>query len=218
MEKLKTINNTEQKRPVAVAHSNPMKDSQYCYYQSFGRVLMGFAKVLELKNGQIQSVSASEILEQSNIDPEEFYNVFKGPQTILHDIYQEIHTIFENIESLSIDMNSRTQFIVLFQRLKKNSPMLRVLSLIHDHSIWRKNLRQLVLGRAIDWPPVASSGWDYLYENFCCQFANILEKWETTDYAEVRIDDCVRLVEIWLSVDSMIGDTAGDVLDDWSLS
>ncbi len=78
------------------------------------------------------------------------------------------------------------------------------------------SLRKLVTGVATDWPPVNSPAWEYLYANFCCQFMLILEKWETTDFSDARIDDCVRLADVWLSANGMIGDTVDDLLNDWS--
>lgn len=59
---------------------------------------------------------------------------------------------------------------------------------------------------ASDRPPVGTPEWEYLYANFCCRLALILGKWETSDFDDSHIEDCIRLVDIWLSADGMVGD------------
>ncbi len=198
--------------------SNPMQASEYYYYQSFGKALTGLEKALELHNGRIENVGTKDILENSTINSDEFYNVFSNPQSLLNDVYEEIHDIFSDTEKLLPDMNSKELLTNVFTRLRKNCPMVRVLRLIKDHSVWRDNLKGLMPRLATDWPPADSPAWEYLYANFCCQFAIILEKWETSDFADDRIGDCIRLAEMWLSADSMLGDNFDTLLDDWEQS
>ena len=110
------------------------------------------------------------------------------------------------------------QLTNIFKRLKKNCPMLRVLRLVNDHNIWHENLRTLVTHLTTDWGPVGTPAWEYLYANFCCQFALILEKWETSDFDDTHLEDCIRLIDVWLSVDGMLGDTVDNLLYDWALN
>ena len=38
----------------------------------------------------------------------------------------------------------------------------------------------------------------------------------STDFALDRADDCIRLAEVWIEADAMIGDTVERLLDDWN--
>ena len=93
--------------------------------------------------------------------------------------------------------------------------MLEVLRLAADYNVWRDSMKGFVAQLSSTWPPADTAAWEYLYANFCCQFALILEKWSETDYAKQNIADCVRLAEIWLEADGMLGDTAEDVVGQW---
>ena len=197
------------------AKFNPMENSEYCYYQSLGSAAMGFEKAINLRQGDITKVTTKDILDYAEIDPDEFEFVFGDPSGLLHDIYEEIQSVFTDAEKMLEGMDENLQMTNIFKRLRKNAPLLRVLIALCDHSIWRMSLRQIVARLATDWPPDESPEWKYLYENYCCQFASILEKWETSDFAESHVEDCVRLAHIWMEADGMLGDTVEGLLGSW---
>ena len=195
---------------------NPMEESEYCYYQTFGRAVMGLEKALELRRGRIDNVTVYDILDNSNVDPDDFAALFKTPRDLLLCIHDEIQAIFSCEEVMLSDMDVKLRIASIFKRLKKICPIIRVLRLLNDHSVWRENLRNFVKSIAADWPQEDTHAWQYLYANFCCQFALILEKWEESDFDDARLNDCIQLIEVWLSADGMIFDTAEGLLDDWS--
>ncbi|MBR3131313.1 hypothetical protein IKG31_01935 [Candidatus Saccharibacteria bacterium] len=197
---------------------NPMVDSQYCYYQSFGRVIVGLEKALELHQGRIEYVTDEDILEYSGTDPEEYDRLFKSPERILRDVREEIYQMMSDAAIMPEGSSREDRLSFAFRFLQKNCPMVRVLQKVNDHHIWRMSLRKVVANTATDWPPVNTPAWEYLYANFCCQFALIMEKWETANFSDSRLKDCVRLADVWLSADGMLGDTSESLLDDWTES
>ncbi len=196
--------------------ANPMKQSEYYYYQSMGKALVGLERALELRRGRIEYVTVADILDNCDINPEEFESVFESPKQLLFDIYDEINILLSDPGTLLPNADTNQQLTDVFKRLKKKCPMLRVLRLVNDHYVWRENLKTLAPRIATDWPPVGSPEWDYLYANFCCQFALVLEKWETADFSDDRIKDCVRLIDMWIATGSMIYNSAEGLLADWS--
>ncbi len=203
------------KNKKATDKKNPMEDSQYCYYQSFGRVIVGLEKALELRQGRMDYVSNEDILEYSGIDPDEYDNVFKSPEMILRDVRNEIHDMMSDAAIMPEGSTREDCLKQAFHFLQKNCPMVRIMHRIGDHNIWRMSLRKIVAKVATEWPSVDTPAWEYLYANFCCQFCIILEKWEDADFAEDRLNDCVRLADVWLSADGMLGDTVDGLLGDW---
>ena len=204
--------------PNATSQQNPMEQSSYYYYQALGRAIVGLEKALELRQGRIENVYTEDVLAYADIDPEEFKNVFKNPETLLRDVHHEIYEIMSDAANMPKDSNRVDRLTNVFQFLQKNCPMVRILRLTNDHNIWRMSLQAVVAGVATDWPPVNTPAWEYLYANFCCQFALIMEKWETANFSDTRLKDCVRLADVWLSADGMLGDTAETLLDDWTES
>ena len=182
---------------------NPMEESEYCYYQSLGRALVGFAKALELRQGHVCAVTNQDILDYADVDEEEFSFLFGSPVGLLDAVQNEIRKIFADADALLEGMNADSMLNSIFQRLKKNSPVLTVLRLTNNHVIWREVLKNTVLRLSVGWPEAGSEAWEYLNQNYCCQFALILEKWEAADFSDAHIDNCVRLAEIWLEVDAM---------------
>ena len=195
---------------------NPMEDSEYCYYQSFGRAIVGLEKALELRQGRIECVYTEDILEYADIDPDEFDFLFKSPTKLLFDIRKEIHQMMSDAAFVPEGSSREDRLSFAFRFLQKNCPMVRVLQKVNDHHIWRMSLRKIVANTATDWPPVNTPSWEYLYANFCCQFALILEKWETADFSDAHLKDCIRLADVWLSAEGMLGDTVEDLLCDWA--
>lgn len=197
--------------------SNPMEESEYCYYQSLGRALVGFEKAIILRQGDVARVTTDDILDYADIDPEEFKNVFGDPVGLLNDVHKEIRRLFDEADKMLAGMDDDTALLSIFKRFKRNAPMLRVLFALNDHSIWRSSLRNFLKSLSKDWPPYGSAEWEYLYGNFCCQFVSVLEKWETSDFSETRLSDCVRLVHIWIEADGMLGDTVEGLLGSWEV-
>ena len=191
---------------------NPMEDSEYIYRQTLGRILEALADILEVRKGRMSLVTSSDIIENSGIKVSEFDTVFGSPWAVIDDIYTEIRALFSDVHLMPDDTPPEMKLYTVFKRLQKNSPMLRVLRLTVDHKIWRDSLREFVEGLAQGWPPKGSGAWEYLYRNFCCQFASVLEKWEKLDFSDDKIGDCINLTIMWLGADSMIGETAAEML------
>lgn len=82
------------------AKFNPMENSEYCYYQSLGSAAMGFEKAINLRQGDITKVTTKDILDYAEIDPDEFEFVFGDPSGLLHDIYEEIQSVFTDAEKM----------------------------------------------------------------------------------------------------------------------
>ena len=177
---------------------NPMEQSEYCYYQSFGRALVGFAKAIELRQGRFYDVTAQDILEYADIDKAEFDFLFGNPLRLIGKIEEELHKIFADADTMLAGMEADLMLESIFQRLKNNSPMLTVLRLTNNHVIWREVLKNTVLRLSVGWPEAGSEAWEFMYHCFCCYFALLLEKWETADYSEAYIDVCVKTVTAWL--------------------
>lgn len=194
------------------SEQNPMEDSDYCYQQTLGKALVGFAKALELRQGRITSVTNEDIFDYCDVDKEEYHFLFETPAGLYAAVQKEIQTLFSDAVKMLEDMDIDLKLASIFKRLERNSPMVTVVSLAGDHKIWRDSMKDFVAGIAEGWSLPDSPEWDYLYRNFCCQFALILEKWRSLNYSEDAIPDLVRLTKIWLDADGMIGETAEDLI------
>ena len=190
--------------------ANPMEESEYCYYQSFGKALKGFAKALELRQGRLSSVATADILDYADIDKEEFEFLFGDPIGLLEDIHGEILDIFLQAQQIMAGASTNLLLTSIFKRLRKNTPMLVVLRILNDHNIWRDALKNLAKEIIPSWHDYNSGQWEYIFCNFCCQFAIILEVWEATGFAEDQIDNCVRRLKAWIEADEMVARVTDD--------
>ena len=200
--------NDDRKEP----SKNPMEDSEYCYRQTLGKALVGFAKALELRQGRITSVTNDDIFDYCDVDKDEFNFLFENPPGLYAAVHKEIQTLFSDAVKMLEDMDIDLKLASIFKRLERNSPMATVISLAGDYKIWRDSMKDFVAGIAEGWSLPGTPEWNYLYRNFCCQFALILEKWQSSNYSKDSIPDLVRLTKIWLDADGMIGETAEDLI------
>lgn len=194
------------------SNKSPMEDSEYCYQQTLGKALVGFAKALELRQGRIFSVANEDIFDYCDVDKDEFNYLFETPVGLYAAVHKEIETLFSDAVKMLEDVGIDLKLASIFQRLQRSFPMMTVISLAGDHKIWHDSMKDFVTGIAEGWSLPGTPEWNYLYRNFCCQFALILEKWKSSNYSKDSIPDLVRLTKIWLDADSMIGETAEDLI------
>lgn len=193
--------------------SNPMEDSEYCYYQTFGKALVGLEKALGIRDGEINKVTTNDILDYAeDVDKEEFEFLFGDPKGLVDDTQKEIEKTFKEADTMLEGLSEEAQLSAIFERFRRNSPMIRVMLLLDKHVFWRGCLKTLAQRLALHWPPAETEAWEYLFTNFCCQFSSVLEKWETSDFSKDHLYDCVRLTQVWLEADGMLGDTVGELL------
>ena len=197
---------------------NPMEQSDRIYYQDLAKALEGLEMALERHSGNIGEVKIEDILAFSNIDPDVLKSLFTDANGLVKVIYKEMGALFLDVEKLlDSGLGSDAVLMSMFKKLKDKSPMLKIIFLLENYSIWRRSLKNITAFLAKGWPKSDTEEWKYLYCNFCCQFQSILEKWSTSEFAEERMRDCIRFVHIWLDADSMINEAAGDLLVDWSV-
>ena len=215
MQLLKKKNQTDKKEETP---ENPMEDSEYIFRQQLGKALVAFAKALNLREGQLLDVKKEDILNftDGEVDKNEYDFMFVGPKDILLYVEEEMERVFADAKTWLSEMETDQKLASVFTRLRNNSPMLTVLRITGNHTIWQKVMREFVAEIAEGWPAPDTPAWDFLYENFYCQFALVLEKWETANFAKEKIPDCVSLLKTWLAVDDIIGRNHHDVLLAWN--
>lgn len=187
---------------------NPMEDSEYCFTQTLGKALVGFAKALELRQGKLYLVTTQDILEYSDVDLKEFEFLFGDPYGLLEAMRDDVHRTFNEDLKLLNGMNHHDQLICIFKRFRKSTPELTALRILGDHNVWVDDLRAVFTNCTVDWPALAPSALDYIYRCFCCQFELVMEVWEESGFSSEQIEKSVRLIEAWLTVDKFIAEKA----------
>ncbi len=194
----------------AEKEENPMNESEICYEQALGKALVGFAKALELRQGRIFLVTNQDILEYSDVDEKEYDFLFKDAYGLLEAMKEDVYKTFNDEIKLLEGLDRDEQLKCIFKRLRKVSPILTVLRLIGDHTIWTDMLRMVFTRWTADWPSMPSAVWEYMYRSFCCQFGSVLEKWEESGFDVEQIPKCIELIDVWLKADATVATATGN--------
>lgn len=198
---------------------SPMAVSPYPYYQDLDKALSGLELALERHSGHLEEVKNTDILAFSNIDPDVLMNVFTDANGLIKVIYKEMGELFIKVERL-IEKETNDEIIVfkMFELLREKSPMLRVIFLLNDYSVWKRSLRKIISRIAERWPKYGSSQWNYLYENFCPQFQTVLEKWSESGFSREKINDCIQMLFAWIEADRVFYIEVSELLVSWNNS
>ena len=185
-------------------------------HEMLEQALDGLLAGLEIHHGNISKVARGEILDYSNIYPAAFDYYYGNPAGILKEVHSTINDLVREIDSASQDYDEISTLMLLFERLRTQPKMLKIIILMEDIRIWRESLEELVRRIAFGWRKFEKAEWNFLFKNLCCQFNLIIEKWSKVDFSVESVDNCVRLVDAWLELDAVFLESNKRAITEWT--
>ena len=181
----------------------------------FDKVVDGLYQALRVKKTPTICISNTDMYAFSNIEEDTFDYFFKNADGVLKDIQKRV---FQSIKDLATSYPRSDEMIlykILFQRLGERPDLVRVLIALDRSSIWQEALQPIKSVITHSWAGFPADISQYLYHSFAAQFGTILEKWEKTDFGRDYLDDCVRLMTLWIDLDEIMGNSLDRVLGTW---
>ena len=157
-----------------------------------------------------------EILSYCSLTPEAMQMYYGNADSIINDMYREAKTLFLPPDRDDGIPDAQTILSIIFRRLGKEEALVRAVIALEDFLFWKPVLRPLLPYFTANWKLFSPGVQNELFEAFSCQFHSILKKWAESDFAMERVDDCIRLAEVWIETDAMVGDTVEHLLGDWT--
>lgn len=186
---------------------------EYPYYENMDKVLISLEKALKFRDGNISDVTNDDILATSDIDREVYDALFTNPRGIIRAIQRIVTQRVEELNCAIQNSDDHSLLVMLFLKLSYITPILRVLSLLNNASVWNAGLRGLAKKiTASRWGAVDSRVWEYLYANFCYQFQSVLNVWTETGYDERQLERCVQLCLLWLDADALLSERGAELI------
>ena len=181
----------------------------------FDKVVDGLYQALRIKKTPTICISNADMYAFSNIEEDTFDYFYKNADGVLKDIQKKVCESIQDLATVYPRNDETVLYKMLFQRLGEQPDRTRVLIALDGSYVWQQALEPL--------KPVITHSWigspvdiiQYLYRSFASQFGSILEKWEKVDFSRDFLDDCVRLMTLWIDLDEIMGNSFDRVLGKW---
>jgi len=173
-------------------------------HEMLAEALEGVYKSLSQNGGHLDLVTNEDIVRNSDIYPAALDYYYQNAQGVYKDVAGIIKQIFSDLEAAPDTFKEDERLLLFFEKLRKQPEVLRIILCISDFRIWEHG-KGFFLSLMNAWEELNEKTKDYLFKNFCFQFLTVLERWEQDGFSQKSISSYVRLVKIWLSVDSMAG-------------
>lgn len=180
------------------------------------QAMKGLAGVVHNRKHRPVSIKNEEILSFCSLTPEAMQFYYGNADSIINDMYREAEMLFMPPGPEAEKPDAKTVLNIVFRRLGKEEVLVETVIALEDFLFWKTVLRPLRPYFTDSWKSFSPMIQNELFEAFSCQFHSILKKWLSVDFALDHVNDCIRLAEVWIETDAMIGDTVEHLLNDWN--
>lgn len=181
----------------------------------FDKVVDGLYQALRVKKTPTICISNADMYAFSNIEEDTFDYFYKNADGVLKDIQKKVCESIQDLATVYPRNNETVLYKMLFQRLGEQPDRVRVLIALDGSYVWQQALQPLKPVITHSWTGAPSDIVQYLFRSFSSQFGSILEKWEKVDFCRDYLDDCVRLMTLWIDLDEIMGNSFDRVLGKW---
>lgn len=171
------------------------------YGQTFDQILTGLIAALKLRNGKIEQVSLSDIVENSTVSPITLEYYWKSPRAIMDEATHEIKILLQGVEERMDTLRPDSVIEFLLRSLAIRPLILDMLLITDNRRIWEKGLTPIVKRITKSWGLVDESVWNEVYPVFYTQFETVLKKWQTLGFPEDAIPQMAQLLQAWIRAD-----------------
>lgn len=181
----------------------------------FDKVVDGLYQALKVKKIPTICISNTDMYAFSDIEEDTFDYFYRNADCVLKDIQKTVCESIQNLASDNSINNESALYKMLFQRLGKQADRVKVLIALDCSYVWQKVLQPIKPVITRSWSGSPSDSIQYLFRSFASQFGSILEKWEEVDFSWDYLDDCVRLMTLWIDLDEIMGNSFDRLLAVW---